>query len=260
MWKWEVAEPRGVIIIVHGAGEHHGRYQWLAKKWNQHGLEVIMGDLPGQGQTRGKRGHIQSFNQYIDTVEGWIEEGRKKKLPIFLFGHSMGGLVAIRTLMDRSYAYIEGVILSSPCLGLTQPPGKNKEFAMKLVHIVAPSFSAKSGIKPELTTRNEQIREAYIRDELRVTKVSARWYQELTKAMRLSHRYPEKFPDLPLLVLQSGEDYIVDKFAVRDWFNSLALTNKHYKEWDRLYHEIFNEPEREEVFRHAIGFVNMILR
>lgn len=259
MWKWEVAEPRGVIVVVHGAGEHHARYEWLARKWNEHGFEVIMGDLPGQGKTRGRRGHIQSFNQYLDTVEEWLAEARTKELPIILFGHSMGGLIVIRTLMERSRGLIQGVILSSPCLGLSQPPAKSKELATKLIHRIAPTLSANSGIRSEQVTRNEKIREAYLKDELRVTKVSARWYQELAKAMRLAHRYPEKFPNVPLLVLQAGEDLLVNKFEVRNWFDHLSITEKYYKEWDGLYHEVLNEPEREAVFRHAIGFVNLLL-
>ncbi|NEU30011.1 alpha/beta hydrolase [bacterium LRH843] len=260
MWKWEVTEPRGVIVMVHGAGEHHGRYSWLCKKWNNHGFDVIMGDLPGQGKTRGKRGHIQSFNQYLNSVEEWLQEARMKKLPIILFGHSMGGLVVIRTLMERNIELISSVILSSPCLGLTQPPKKQIELASKLIHRLAPSFSASSGIRTELVTRNETIREAYLKDDLRIKKVSVRWYQELNKAMRFAHRYPEKFPNVPLLILQAGEDFIVNKFDVRDWFDQLALTEKYYKEWDGLYHEVFNEPEREEVFRHAIGFVNLLTK
>src|SRR5690625_2767317 len=79
MWKWEVAEPRGVVVMVHGAGEHHARYGWLCENWNKHGFEVIMGDLPGQGKSQGKRGHIQSFNQYIDAVEEWLNEARIRK-------------------------------------------------------------------------------------------------------------------------------------------------------------------------------------
>lgn len=259
MWKWEVDEPRGVVVVVHGAGEHHARYQWLAKKWNDHGFEVIMGDLPGQGKTRGKRGHIQSFNQYLDTVEGWLDEARQRELPIILLGHSMGGLIVIRTLMERNIALISGVILSSPCLGLSQPPTKTKEMATKLLHRIAPTVSANSGIKSEHVTRNEEIRAAYLKDELRVTKVSARWYQELTKAIRLANRYPEKFPDIPLLVLQAGDDLLVNKFDVRDWFDQLSVTEKYYKEWEGLYHEVFNEPEREDVYRYAIGFVNLLL-
>ncbi|WP_017726503.1 alpha/beta hydrolase [Halalkalibacterium ligniniphilum] len=259
MWKWEVADPRGSIVVVHGAGEHHGRYQWLAKKWNDIGLNVIMGDLPGQGRTRGKRGHIQSFRQYIDTVLEWLEAAKIDNLPVFLFGHSMGGLVSIRTLVETKGLSVHGVILSSPCLALYQPPSKGKELATKVLHRVTPTFSQNAGIRTDLATRNEEVREEYLKDELRVTKVSARWYQELTKAMRVSHRYPEKFPDVPLLVLQAGEDYLVDKFAVRDWFNSLSLREKGYKEWDGLYHEIFNEPEREAVFRYASMFVEQHL-
>ncbi|GAE34218.1 alpha/beta hydrolase [Halalkalibacter akibai] len=258
MWKWEVADPRGVFVIVHGAGEHHGRYQWLAEKWNAHGFDVVMGDLPGQGKTRGKRGHIQSFNQYIDTISEWIDEANTKGLPVFLLGHSMGGLVVIRTLMERNVALVSGVILSSPCLGLSQPPAKTKELASKLIHRIVPTFSSNSGIRSELNTRNEEIRELYIKDELRVTKVSARWYQELSKAMRLALRYPEKFPNVPLLVLQAGDDYLVNKVDVRDWFNEVGSTEKFYKEWEGLYHEVFNEPEREDVFRYAVGFVNLL--
>lgn len=259
MWKWEVAEPRGVIVMVHGAGEHHGRYQWLAKKWNNHGFDVVMGDLPGQGKTRGRRGHIQSFNQYIDTVEEWLEEARTKGLPIFLLGHSMGGLVVIRTLMERKASLVEGVLLSSPCLGLSQPPAKTKDLASKLIHRIVPTFSTQSGIRSELVTRNEEIRELYLRDELRVTKVSARWYQELTKAMRLALRYPEKFPNVSVLILQSGDDHLVNKMEVRTWFDEISSTEKFYKEWDGLFHEVFNEPEREDVFRYAIGFVNLLV-
>ncbi|WP_227936528.1 alpha/beta hydrolase [Alkalihalobacillus deserti] len=259
MWKWEVAEPRGVIVVVHGAGEHHLRYQWLAEKWNEHGFDVVMGDLPGQGKTRGRRGHIHSFSQYLDQVEEWLEEARTKGLPVFLLGHSMGGLVVIRMLMERNAALIKGVILSSPCLGLSQPPAKSKDLASKLIHRIVPTFSSNTGIRSELSTRNEEIRELYLRDELRVTKVSARWYQELTKAMRIALRYPEKFPNLPILVLQAGDDHLVDKLEVRTWFDDIASTEKFYKEWDGLFHEVFNEPEREDVFRYAIGFVNLLV-
>lgn len=258
MWKWEAEEPRGVIVSVHGAGEHHARYQWLANKWNEHGFDVVMGDLPGQGKTRGRRGHIQSFNQYIETVEEWIEEAKVKQLPILLFGHSMGGLVVIRTLMERPQLLVNGVILSSPCLGLSRPLPKTKELAAKVFHRIVPTFSANSGIRSEDATQNEEVRAAYLRDELRVQRVSIRWYQEIVKAMRLAHRYPENFPNVPLLVVQAGEDRIVNKYDVRDWFDQLPLTEKYYKEWDGLYHEVFNEPEREEVFRQAIGFVNLL--
>ncbi|BAB07007.1 alpha/beta hydrolase [Halalkalibacterium halodurans] len=259
MWKWEVAEPRGVVVVIHGAGEHHGRYQWLAKKFNSIGLSVVMGDLPGQGRTRGKRGHIQSFQQYIDVVLEWVEAAKLEHVPIFLFGHSMGGLVAVRTMIEGGTLPVRAVILSSPCFDLYQSPGKGKELASKMLHRVTPTFSHHSGIRSDLVTRNEEIREAYLKDELRVTKVSTKWYYELSKAMRDTRRYPEKFPNVPLLVMQAGEDYITDRKAAWEWFNSVQVTEKAYKEWNGLYHEIFNEPEREAVFQYTCFFIEQQL-
>lgn len=258
MWKWEISEPRGVVVMIHGAGEHHGRYYWLAEKWNEHGFDVVMGDLPGQGKTRGRRGHIQSFQQYLDSVDEWLNEARTKQVPILLFGHSMGGLVAIRSVMERDNSQIHGLILSSPCLELSHPLPKAKKAASKVLQHVAPTFSVNSGIRSDRATRNQDVVEAYLNDPLKVSKVSARWYQELEKTMRLTRRYPEKFPNIPLLLLQSGEDFLVDKTASQEWFNHLILTHKSYKEWEGLYHELFNEPERDEVFRHTIGFVNQL--
>lgn len=255
MWKWECEEAKGMIIIVHGAGEHHLRYEWLAKKWNQAGYSVIMGDLPGQGSTKGKRGHISSFSQYITTVEGWFEEARRAQVPVHLLGHSMGGLVVIRTMMEKQLP-VASVILSSPCLGLAAPPAKAKQLAARAFHQLIPRFQANSGIDGQKTTRNSEIQEAYENDPLRVRKVSLRWYQELVKAMNISHKNVDTFPDVPLLILQAGEDYVVNKFSVRQWFNEVTLIEKTYKEWPSLYHEVFNEPERENVFEYARSFID----
>ncbi|WP_059103744.1 alpha/beta hydrolase [Shouchella shacheensis] len=254
----DVEEPRGIVVIVHGAGEHSGRYDWLAGKWNDHGFDCLLDDLPGQGKSRGRRGHIDAFGQYIDAVDGWLKFAREKQLPIILFGHSMGGLISIRTLMERDNSFVQALVLSSPCLDLTHDVSVAKKAAAKVLQHVMPTFSVNSGIKSELATRDELVREAYVKDHLRVTKVSARWYQELEKAMRLTRRYPEKFPNIPVLTLQAGEDYLVDKEATRAWFNHLLITHKMYKEWGGMYHELFNEPEKEDVFRHTIGFINQL--
>ncbi|MBU8905288.1 alpha/beta hydrolase [Desertibacillus haloalkaliphilus] len=256
MWKWESTKADAVFVIVHGAGEHHQRYAWLIEQLNTNGCHVVTGDLPGQGKTRGKRGHISSFTQYMDTITGWYEEAASYRLPVFLLGHSMGGLAVIRTMMEKKLD-VHGVILSSPCLGLVNPPSKSKDVAARVLHRVTPTLRAKSGINSALATRNEQVREAYVKDEMRVSKVSIRWYQELVKAMKIANRSTEAFPDVPLLVLQAGDDHIVDKFAVERWFNQVQLSDKSYKEWDQLYHEVFNEPERDEVFRLTKSFIEL---
>src|SRR5690554_4657353 len=104
MYKLEtsVKEPKGVFVIVHGAGEYHVRYEWVTKKINDLGYHVIMGDLPGQGLTEGPRGHIDSFEDYKLVVTDWLKEAEAYELPIVMLAHSMGGLITIHTLMERA--------------------------------------------------------------------------------------------------------------------------------------------------------------
>jgi lysophospholipase len=260
MWKWEADNAKGTIVIVHGAAEHHGRYKWLIEMWRLSGYHVVMGDLPGQGTTtRRKRGHIQSFDEYINEVADWIEEAKTFHLPIFLLGHSMGGLVVIRTLQEKRLP-VKGVILSSPCLGLVTYPSKGLDLLSKVLNYVMPSMLFDSGLSVEVATRNEEVREMDKNDSLYVTKVSVRWYRELIKAMQLAYRNIDKFPDIPLLLMQGGDDKIVDKVVVKEWFDKLPISEKVYKEWNKLYHEIFNEPERDDVFLYAKTFLDTQLQ
>jgi lysophospholipase len=260
MRKWEADEAKGTIVIVHGAAEHHGRYKWLIEMFRSSGFHVVAGDLPGQGTTtRHRRGHIDSFDEYIETVESWVNEAKKFYLPIFLFGHSMGGLVVIRTLQEKRLP-IRGVILSSPCLGLMQSPSKSLDWLSRVLNYVHPKMRFPSGLSVELATRNEEVREMDKNDSLYVTKVSVRWYRELVKAIRIAHEKIADLPDLPLLLMQGGDDKIVDKTAVKSWFDQLSLSEKVYKEWPKLYHEIFNEPEREQVFLYAQTFLTLQLQ
>ncbi len=106
MHKWEAVNPKGVIVMVHGAAEHHGRYRWLIEMWRSVGMHVIMGDLPGQGLTTRRRGHILSFDEYVYEVEEWVREAQKYDLPIFLLGHSMGGTGGYSYAPDKKPPYM----------------------------------------------------------------------------------------------------------------------------------------------------------
>lgn len=255
MWKWEVEEPKGVVVLVHGAAEHHGRYMWLVKKWNSIGMNVIMGDLPGQGNVpRKKRGHIRSFQEYLEEIYSWIELASEYKLPIFLFGHSMGGLAVIRLLQEKVLP-IKAVILSSPCLALVDEPPTILDVLTRGLNCIIPSLRVDNNLSVSKATRNEDIQKQDEHDSLYVTKVSVRWYRELVKAMKLAFRNIDKLPNVPVLLLQGGDDKIVDKHYVSKWFNKVNSSEKVYKEWEHLYHEVFNEPEREEVFQYTRRFV-----
>jgi lysophospholipase len=261
MWKWEAEEEaKAVIVMVHGAMEHHRRYGWLIEMWRLSGFHVIMGDLPGQGMTtRSRRGHIDSFDEYIFEVKDWIQAAYQFNLPVFLIGHSMGGLISIR-LLQQEKLNLAGVVLSSPCLGLVHQPPKMTNLFSSVLNIVSPSFKVNSGLTIDMATRNNEVREADMNDTLYITKVSVRWYHELIQAIQLAFENNDEIQDLPFLLMQGGEDKIVNKHTVREWFNDVPLSEKRFKEWSKCYHEIFNEPEREEVFEYAKDFFNSQLK
>ncbi|MEK3991552.1 alpha/beta hydrolase [Robertmurraya sp. FSL R5-0851] len=256
MWKWEAeGTARAVIVIVHGAMEHHRRYGWLIEQWRNSGFHVVMGDLPGHGlTTRSRRGHIDSFEEYVNEVEKWIDASYQFDLPVFLIGHSMGGLITLR-LLQKERLNVAGVILSSPCLGLVNKPSPILHAATFILNKVFPALRVSSGITFDMVTRNEDVRELDLKDTLYVKKVSVRWYRELEEAMKNAFAMIKRTQDTPLLVVQSGDDRIVDKEKVRTWFNSVPLSEKRFKEWPKCYHEVFNEPEREEVFLYVKDFV-----
>lgn len=256
MWKWEAeGEAKAVIVMVHGAMEHHRRYGWLIEMWRGSGFHVIMGDLPGQGMTtRSRRGHIDSFEEYLVEVKDWIKAAYRYELPVFIFGHSMGGLIAIRLLQEEQFD-LAGVILTSPCLGLKHAPSKFLDLLSHVINVVFPSLRMNSGITVDMATRNQDVIEADAGDTLYITKVSVRWYRELVGAIKEAFLSLEDTKDVPMLVMQAGDDKIVNKIPVKDWFNHAPLSEKRFKEWPKFYHEIFNEPERDDIFEYAKDFV-----
>lgn len=261
MWKWEAeGEAKAVVVIVHGAMEHHRRYGWLIEMWRLSGFHVIMGDLPGQGMTtRARRGHIDSFDEYIFEVKDWIQAAYQFDLPVFLIGHSLGGLISVR-LLQQEKLNLAGVVLSSPCLGLNHKPSKLVDFLSYGLNMIMPSLRFNSGLTVEMATRNEEVRDADKNDTLYVTKVSVRWYRELNHAMKMGFEEIGKTQDVPFLVMQGGDDKVVGKHIVNKWFNIVPLSEKRFKEWPACYHEIFNEPEREAVFEYAKDFFNSQLK
>ncbi|WP_335871342.1 alpha/beta hydrolase [Bacillus sp. 2205SS5-2] len=255
MWKWEAENPQGVVVIIHGAMEHHGRYKWLIEMWRSSNFHVVMGDLPGHGITsRRNRGHIETFNEYIMEVKDWIGGAMEYDLPIYVMGHSMGGLIAVRLFQEHRLK-VKGLILSSPCLGLLRPPSMILNVLSFGLNEVRPKTKFSSGLTIDMATKNQDIKEMDCNDSLYLTKVSVRWYRELVKSIKLAFRHSEKLQDLPLLVIQGGDDQIVDKSGVKSWFNQVQSSDKHYKEWPHYYHEVFSEEKRDDVFQYSVNFV-----
>ncbi|GEN46975.1 alpha/beta hydrolase [Alkalibacillus haloalkaliphilus] len=251
----ESENPKAVIVLIHGAFEHSGRYEWLVNQLNHNGYHVVYGDLPGQGTNKGKKGFIKSFDDYIVTAEKWINHALTYELPVFMLGHSMGGLTTIRALQEKQYP-IKGVILSSPALGIHNVPEKPLYLISKMLNYILPTILFKTNIHSEMATRNDAFYARDLSDPLYLRKVSVRWYHEFENAINEAFDKINDYPEVPTLILQAGEDLLVPVENVESWYEKLSIQDKEIKIWENLYHEVFNEPERDEVLSQALHFLN----
>jgi len=242
--------PKRVLTIVHGLGEHTRRYRYVADWLNARGTHVLIGDLPGHGQSPGIRGHVDDFSQYIDAACALQSSAVGRwgtGLPHFVLGHSLGGLItalAAPRLQDRPE--IRGLLLSSPCFGATvETPAWRLALGRVLVRF-KPTLQQPNNIDPSTVTRSPEIAALYGQDPDVLRTVTLGWYFAFVDAMAQAMSAAPAI-HLPVGVWQAGADKIVSPAHTRQWTEACASVDKAYQELDGLYHEILNEPERDDV-------------
>ena len=245
-------EPEGVLLMVHGLGEHSGRYlnpvrHFVARGWTCFGF-----DYRGHGQSPGPRVHINSFDEFLaDLSEAHrLVRIRHPKQKIFLVGHSQGGLLSLlyaETNPDR----LDGVVVSSPFLGI-HPDSRPSPVVMgasKFISRIMPKMMFSKVADPSLLSRDPEVEKQYIADPLVSSQVSARWATSVMAAQRTALA-EAPLMTIPTLVMQAGDDRLVDPDTTRTWVASAPADLVKYVEWEGYYHELFNEPmlERRKVF------------
>jgi lysophospholipase len=255
---FEAAEPeRLTAVLIHGAADHSARYRHVIEKLNGRGISVVTGDLPGHGRSAGLPGHIDRFDDYLDTVEGWVRQAEQlagKNGRIALIGHSMGGLVVVRFLQERGEQHpkIAKAVLSSPCLKVAVEVPAWKRALAKLLDRVMPKLRLPSNISSSYLTRNKGVVAAYEQDPLCGGAVSVRWYQELMRAGGKARAEAGKIK-VPVLLMQAGEDRLVDPREAEPFFRQLsAQEESRYIHYPQCYHELFHEPEQEEILEEML--------
>lgn len=243
-------EPRAILLIVHGLAEYSGRYGEFVEYFLARGVACYALDLRGHGHSDGKRVHADSFDDYrrdVEAVRRVVVE-RHPDLPFFLVGHSMGGVVVLRNvLLDPSG--LDGAIVSSPGLAAhpgVRPPLPIRLLARLLVRI-APRLQVPSGLPAKYVSRDPQVVADYEADPLVTKTASSGWYHAMLAAQREVRSRPADLA-LPLLLMQSGDDRLVDPEATEDWADAAPDDRVTYRRWNGLYHEMFHEPEKEYVF------------
>jgi len=261
-WRgWPAPEPSGVIVIVHGLAEYGGRYSQTAESFAARGWTVYAGDLRGHGISPDLRGagrvHVDRFTDYFMDVDAFVALARQchPDLPLFLLGHSMGGLITLSYVLDRPKG-LAGAIISSPALGVHpehQPPLLLR-LLVGLLERVAPRLRFPSDLDTDAISRDPIVVKAYREDPLVSNRVSARWYAEIIRAMRRAHENAGSLC-IPVLLMQSGADRLVDPAAPARWSQTAPHGQVELVNWKGLYHEMFNEPEKQQVQSRALDWL-----
>lgn len=236
--------PRAVILIVHGLGEHAWRYDELAQRLNDWGFAVRAYDQRGHGESGGEPGVLPDDDALLDDLEEVVDDTRRHiaqpwACPLFLLGHSMGGLVAA-TFVQRQIAPVDGLVLSSPALdtGMT----RFQRALTRLLHRWAPNLTLPNGLDANAISHNPAVVQAYQHDRLVHNRISA----------RLAHFIDSNGPrivaaapgwSVPTLLMYAGADLLVRPEGSRafaavappQWVSSRCL--------DGQFHEIFNETD-----------------
>ena len=248
--RWEpTGAPRAAMLIVHGIGEHSGRYEHVGATFAASGIDVLSYDQRGFGETEGPRGHVDSFSDYLDDVEPLLAERRELNLPVILLGHSLGGLVAT-TYLISGRPQPDLAVLSAPALGAEMPAWQRK-FA-PILGKVAPKLRIPADFDGSVLSRDEDVQVAYESDPLRVPSTTARLGREILAAMAAADRSLDRLR-VPTYVLHGSEDSLVppSASAVLE-----ALPTVTRREWEGLRHECLNEPEKADVIAEVVAWID----
>lgn len=260
MWKWQAEGPaKAVIVLIHSAYEHHLRYAWQIKQWRSAGFEVVMGDLPGHGKTvTNQKAHRESFDAYEKAISEMLEVAIDHEMPVFIVAHGFGATLAINYL-SKYPVEVAGAIFTSPWLHLIRTPSKLSSVLSGL-----PKITSQIKIRHEITiedlTSNQDVIEVEKDDELYNPHVTIAWYRELQTAMKSATGGKQKYPDIPTFMQTAGNDLISDTEVSKNWLKQQDLKEFSYKEWKDAHHDLFQEPNREDVFTTTHLFLKNVLR
>ncbi len=257
-WESTVPEPaKAHIALVHGYGEHVGRYKQTIAALTKAGFAVHAFDYRGHGQADGRRGYVERFEQYIDDLDlFWARvKAAAKGDKTFLLSHSHGGLMSAHYLAKRKPSGVAGAIFSSPYFQLAIDPPALKVFSAKLVGKVIPWLPVSTGIQMSQLSTDPELQKATANDPLYNRNTTPRWFTESQAAQA---QVPQLAPTitLPVLVFCGSGDTIAAPAAARKFFEQLGASDKKFKEYPGMLHEVLNELGKDEVVADIVRWIS----
>lgn len=254
-WQsWEANKTNGLILIIHGMGEHGGRYAHVAKFFNQFNYTVCALDHYGHGKSDGKRGDMPSLEFMYDYMAEFIHEVEKKygKKPTVLYGHSMGGNAVANYLIWRKHSF-KTAIITSPWFTLPTEPPAWKVFMAKVMMKIFPSFPDKTNLDASAISRNRVEVDKYIHDPLVHDSITPRMFLPMQEAGLMAIDYAERI-HIPVLLMHGKSDQLTNiTGSVLFYENNPEYVT--FQAWEGGYHELHNDIIQSEVLEFMIDWL-----
>lgn len=257
---WVPDAPKAVLVVVHGLGDHSGRYGPFIRYFVERGYAVVAYDQRGHGRSEGERGHAEQFHDFLQDLAQFVQMTKERfpKLPVFLVGHSFGGQVALNFVV-RYAKGLRGVVLSSPNIVLKLPvPNWKKKIAEWSKNTMGHARLTHP-LNAKMLSHDPAVVQAYEADPLVFHHVTARLgaliMHNLDIIMAMALRI-----HLPTYFVQAGDDVICSPEGTKAFFQRVPITKKQLKVYDGMFHELFNETNREQVFSDIDVWLNEQLK
>ena len=265
LWAGNAAvQPKAVVCLVHGLGEHCGRYAHVADAFNQAGFAVLSMDQRGHGRTAGPRGYAVSLDTMLDDVALLLAEAEKRYpgQPAFLYGHSMGGGLVLNYALRRysptkegqGAGKLAGVIATSPALRTAFPPPAIKLALGRALAGLLPSLAMANELELAGLSRDPEVIEKYKSDPLVHDRISTRLAIDLIDSGGWALEHAAEFP-LPLLLVHGSADRLTSAPASQEFAAKVPGGRCTLKIWEGFYHETHNEPEKEQVIGLMVNWI-----
>lgn len=253
-WAAE-GDTKGVVMLIHGLGEHCQRYEALGSYLSKAGYALCSMDLPSHGHSEGQRGHVDNFNVFQQAALGLYQHIKTAypDTPVFLLGHSMGGLIATRLLLDHQNKF-QGALLSGAAIQSPQEPPAWQVLVMKAIAKLFPK-SPMLQLDASAVSRDPKVVEKYMADPLvSKDKLSAQFLVAMTNTMEQCKSEAAKI-SLPILIMHGSADVMTAPEGSELLHDSISSTDKQLTIYDGLYHEIFNEPEAKSIYGEIVDWM-----
>lgn len=261
---WEPpSAPTGLVCIVHGLGEHGGRYAHVARRLNGAGYAVAAADLRGHGMSEGRRGHTPGLGASMNDISLLVREAgaRFPGIPIFLYGHSMGGNLVLNFALRRAGPAVKptgspaltGVVASAPLLKTAFDPPYWKMLFGRTMRPLWPTKSMSNEVRVENLSRDRDVIRAYREDPLVHARVTLT-FLDIREAGLWALKHAADLA-VPTLIMHGDADRITSSTVSRA-FAAAAGGACTLKLWEGCYHEIHNEPEKEKVFDCLVAWLD----